>query len=326
MSVVQARHTVILACDPGEHLRPLTSKETPTALLTLGDRRTLLGRSIARLGDCIATENIWAIVRTENRARVGEELDRAIHVLSPSGEEGNANAVSAALAKIEASDGGDATVLLHPATHVISDETRYRASILACLDEVERSGKGIALAIGESERTLTGIQIWPVSVLRERLCSVVPSGETSLRDWLTSLGASLATVSLGKVGWMDIDSWDSVRALLEYVEKPWGHERLWALNEHYAGKVLFIRASESLSLQYHETKDETIRIASGRMRFRVGAAAEDLESLMLEPGMSYHIPPRCVHQMEAVEDCTVIEVSTPHLVDVVRIEDRYGRA
>jgi len=110
------------------------------------------------------------------------------------------------------------------------------------------------------------------------------------------------------------------------IDKPWGYELHWALNEKYVGKILFIKAGESLSVQYHEVKDETIYIQSGRMILRVGYDKDALEEVLMEPGDAYHIPPRMIHQMESVEDCHVYEVSTPELDDVVRISDRYGRA
>ncbi|MCX6100157.1 MAG: cupin domain-containing protein [Candidatus Bipolaricaulota bacterium] len=122
-----------------------------------------------------------------------------------------------------------------------------------------------------------------------------------------------------------MSDWDAVFGLLHHVAKPWGNEELWALNRHYAGKVLFVRAGEILSLQYHEKKDETIRILSGTLRLHVGPRADALEVVVLGPGCRYAIPPRRVHRMEAVTDCVMVEVSTPHLADVVRLEDRYGR-
>ena len=109
------------------------------------------------------------------------------------------------------------------------------------------------------------------------------------------------------------------------VEKPWGHELVWAETDTYVGKVLHIRAGEALSLQYHERKDETIYILRGRLRLLVGPSAPHLEELVLEEGEGYHIPPGTVHRMEADLDCDVAEASTPQLDDLVRLEDRYGR-
>jgi mannose-6-phosphate isomerase-like protein (cupin superfamily) len=91
------------------------------------------------------------------------------------------------------------------------------------------------------------------------------------------------------------------------------------------GKILHINAGESLSLQYHEVKDETIFLFTGAMRFWVGPSVDALEEVHLEAGEAFRIRPRTVHRMQAVTDCDVFEASTPHLDDVVRLEDRYGR-
>jgi mannose-6-phosphate isomerase-like protein (cupin superfamily) len=120
------------------------------------------------------------------------------------------------------------------------------------------------------------------------------------------------------------------------VPKPWGHETIWAANELYVGKVLHIKAGQSLSVQYHNKKDETIHLLSGRMIYRVGiedrrSKFEDasgppmLEVVELNAGESYRNEPGLIHQMEAVTDCVLLEASTPHLDDVVRLSDRYGR-
>lgn len=110
------------------------------------------------------------------------------------------------------------------------------------------------------------------------------------------------------------------------VEKPWGYELIWAHTDRYVGKILHINAGESLSLQYHERKDETIHVLRGRMVFQVGPSEADLERVELEEGMSFRIQPGTRHRMEAVSDCDLLEASTPDLDDVVRLEDRYGRA
>jgi mannose-6-phosphate isomerase-like protein (cupin superfamily) len=110
------------------------------------------------------------------------------------------------------------------------------------------------------------------------------------------------------------------------VEKPWGHELIWASTERYVGKVLHVNAGHALSLQYHERKDETIHLLSGELRFWVGPAADRLEEVRLAVGESYRILPGTVHRMEAVSDCEILDVSTPDLEDVVRLEDRYGRS
>ena len=110
------------------------------------------------------------------------------------------------------------------------------------------------------------------------------------------------------------------------VEKPWGHELIWAESARYAGKILHVKAGESLSIQYHREKEETIHLLSGRMRFWAGPVGSDPAEVSLAAGESYHILPGTVHRMEALEDCDILEASTPHLDDVVRLQDRYGRA
>ncbi|HEY4178887.1 MAG TPA: hypothetical protein VGM90_18700 [Kofleriaceae bacterium] len=110
------------------------------------------------------------------------------------------------------------------------------------------------------------------------------------------------------------------------VEKPWGHELIWAKTERYVGKILHIKAGEALSLQYHHVKDETIMLLSGRMEFVYYADGEQPTSRILEPRQPFHITPGLRHRMIAIEDTDVLEVSTPELQDVVRLEDRYGRS
>jgi mannose-6-phosphate isomerase len=109
------------------------------------------------------------------------------------------------------------------------------------------------------------------------------------------------------------------------VEKPWGYEIHFALTDRYCGKVLFVRAGEELSLQYHEAKDETLYLQAGRAEIVVGEQADDLALLPAEPGDAYRIRPGTIHRLRAIEDSTFLEVSTPELDDVVRLEDRYGR-
>ncbi len=109
------------------------------------------------------------------------------------------------------------------------------------------------------------------------------------------------------------------------VDKPWGYEEIFASTERYVGKILFIRAGQALSLQFHERKDETIRMLEGIMRLLAGPDVDRLEPHVLEPGDRFHIPPGTIHRMLAEEDSLVLEVSTPELDDVVRLEDRYGR-
>lgn len=109
------------------------------------------------------------------------------------------------------------------------------------------------------------------------------------------------------------------------VEKPWGYEIIWAHTSRYVGKVLHINKGESLSYQYHVVKDETIRLLTGVLEMDIERDGER-QTLRLAPGECLHIAPKMKHRMIAVEACDVLEVSTPELDDVVRLEDRYGRA
>jgi mannose-6-phosphate isomerase len=110
------------------------------------------------------------------------------------------------------------------------------------------------------------------------------------------------------------------------VEKPWGWELVWAETEAYVGKLLFVRAGEALSLQYHEVKDETWLVREGVARLELGEVDGDrLEAVEIREGDAFHYPPRTLHRLTAVEDTVILEVSTPHLDDVVRVEDRYDR-
>jgi quercetin dioxygenase-like cupin family protein len=108
------------------------------------------------------------------------------------------------------------------------------------------------------------------------------------------------------------------------VDKPWGHELIWAQTPRYVGKVLHIRAGERLSRQYHEVKDETLYVQAGVMLLELGAA-DAIETLRMEAGDVFHVTPGTIHRMVAETDVEVFEVSTPELDDVVRLEDVYGR-
>jgi mannose-6-phosphate isomerase len=111
---------------------------------------------------------------------------------------------------------------------------------------------------------------------------------------------------------------------IKTVSKPWGHETIWAQTDSYVGKILHINAGHSLSVQYHNVKDETVYLLSGQLIYRVwdGDTPRDVG---LKIGDAFRITPKTVHQMEAVTDCDILEVSTPHLDDVIRLKDRYGR-
>ena len=110
------------------------------------------------------------------------------------------------------------------------------------------------------------------------------------------------------------------------VEKPWGYELIWAEAEHYVGKILFVKAGESLSLQFHRVKDESWLVQGGRAKLELGSAGDAmLEEEVVGSGACFRFRPGTVHRVTALEDTTIIEVSTPQLDDVVRLEDRYGR-
>lgn len=114
-------------------------------------------------------------------------------------------------------------------------------------------------------------------------------------------------------------------ALPREIPKPWGSELWFAHTDRYAGKILRVRAGCCLSIQYHEKKDETSYVLSGRVIVSQGESADRMSARELGPGESWHNPPPLVHTLEAVEDSEILEVSTPELEDVVRLEDRYGR-
>ena len=111
------------------------------------------------------------------------------------------------------------------------------------------------------------------------------------------------------------------------VEKPWGYELIWAHTDDYVGKILFVRAGHALSLQFHREKDESWLVESGRAKIELGAAGDAvLKEEVVGPGAAFRLRPGTVHRVRALDDTLVLEVSTPHLDDVVRLEDDYGRA
>jgi mannose-6-phosphate isomerase len=113
---------------------------------------------------------------------------------------------------------------------------------------------------------------------------------------------------------------------VRHVPKPWGHETIWAANELYVGKILHIKAGHKLSVQYHEVKDETVYLLSGELKYCVQPEGSDrLEDVHLRVGEAFRTRPRTVHYMEAITDCDVLEASSPHLDDIVRLADQYGR-
>jgi len=117
-----------------------------------------------------------------------------------------------------------------------------------------------------------------------------------------------------------------MRFPIRRVDKPWGYELIFAVTERYAGKLLHVKAGESLSLQFHNVKDEAWYVLEGRAEVELGAPGESvLASEVVGPGAAFRFTPGTVHRVKAVEDTTILEVSTPELDDVVRLEDSYGR-
>lgn len=117
----------------------------------------------------------------------------------------------------------------------------------------------------------------------------------------------------------------TIRHQARVIDKPWGHEEIFAETPHYVGKILFIKQGEALSLQYHEVKVETLRVLDGSLELVLGPDPEQLTTHHLESGAVFHVDPGTLHRMIATSDCRLLEVSTNHLDDVVRLEDRYGR-
>lgn len=124
----------------------------------------------------------------------------------------------------------------------------------------------------------------------------------------------------------NLDTLDRWAFDVRRVEKPWGHELIWALSETYCGKVLFVKAGCSLSLQFHKQKDESWLVQAGTARLELGAPGQAaLSEGVIRAGAAFRYRPGTVHRVTAIEDTTILEVSTPDLDDVVRLEDLYGR-
>jgi mannose-6-phosphate isomerase-like protein (cupin superfamily) len=125
----------------------------------------------------------------------------------------------------------------------------------------------------------------------------------------------------------NLETLDRFAVSPERVEKPWGHELIWAKTGRYAGKILFVRAGEGLSLQFHNRKDESWYILEGRAELELGRVGDPVtKKEVVGPGAAFHFEPGTVHRIAALEDTTIVEASTPELDDVVRLEDAYGRA
>jgi mannose-6-phosphate isomerase len=130
-------------------------------------------------------------------------------------------------------------------------------------------------------------------------------------------------VSLDSPNLEGLDRW---RVDARTVEKPWGWELHWAATDLYVGKILFVRAGHSLSLQFHNEKDESWYVESGRAQIELGDPGTPiLNAEVVTAGACFRFRPGTVHRVTALEDTTILEVSTPHLDDVVRLEDAYGR-
>lgn len=109
------------------------------------------------------------------------------------------------------------------------------------------------------------------------------------------------------------------------VPKPWGHELIWAHTDRYVGKVLVIETGKRLSLQRHEVKDESIFVVSGRLLLQLEGDDGVVRAEELGPGDHRRVATGRIHRYEAIERCELMEVSTPELEDVIRLEDDYGR-
>ena len=117
--------------------------------------------------------------------------------------------------------------------------------------------------------------------------------------------------------------------LPKFTEKPWGSETLWAHTEHYVGKILTVHCGEQLSVQYHNYKEETMYVLSGSGIVFFYEMMNDrpviVDHMVLKDGDSVHIPPGKIHSVQAMTDMEILEASTNHLDDLVRVRDRYGR-
>ena len=166
----------------------------------------------------------------------------------------------------------------------------------------------------------------------------------SIEHALLEKSRNIATIEID-IGWHDIGSWESIvelqkagvdispraKAILSgdkehpwrrIVPKPWGHEEIWAHTPKYVGKILFIKKGCRLSLQYHNVKEETLRVLSGEMQLDLDKG----KSVRLLPSDIFHVTPKMIHRMCGVTDCLVLEVSTSELDDVVRLNDDFGRS
>ena len=124
----------------------------------------------------------------------------------------------------------------------------------------------------------------------------------------------------------NLETLDRFSAPVERIEKPWGYELIWARTDAYAGKILFVRGGQALSLQFHREKDESWYVLEGRAELELGDVGDPVtKTEVIAAGAAFRFPPGTVHRVRALEDTTIVEVSTPQLDDVVRLEDEYGR-
>lgn len=108
---------------------------------------------------------------------------------------------------------------------------------------------------------------------------------------------------------------------LSKVDKPWGKEIWWTVTNDYIGKIIEVHAGHSLSLQYHQHKRETMFFLEGNGILQLGEGF-----VTIKPGLIVEIPPKAIHRITADSTIVLLEVSTPQVDDVVRLEDNYGRA
>ena len=113
---------------------------------------------------------------------------------------------------------------------------------------------------------------------------------------------------------------------IQIKQKPWGEEIWFAHTDKYAGKILKVKQGHRYSLQYHEKKQETQYIYSGKVKFSYGTDQSNLQVKILNEGDKIDVAPYTIHRLEALEDSEIFEVSTPELDDVVKIDDDYGRS
>ena len=124
----------------------------------------------------------------------------------------------------------------------------------------------------------------------------------------------------------DVGGLDRFAFEIERVEKPWGHEIVFAHTENFAGKVIHVRKGEQLSLQFHREKEEVVYVHEGQIELEVRERGRPPTLEVVGAGRAFRLAPGVVHRWKALEDAVILEASTPQLDDVVRLEDRYGRA